>query len=320
MKKTVSLVVGMVMAVAMLLSGCGGGPSAGSTESTSQGSAAGDTLKKIKDKGTLIVGSSNDAPFSYIDVATNEFSGTDAAVIKEIMKRMGVNKVEMKTVPFENLIVELNNGSIDMVVDALYIKQERLEKAYFTDVWYQESEAVVTKKDSAFQVQDSLKTAVIGAQKGTAFLETAQKWKEAGQVKDVVIMNSQAELIMAVNTGKIDACVTDGIVAAYTLKKDPTLSLKIMEPYKPDSIGKIGAVIRFADKTLLDEVNKNLNDMRKDGTLKKILVGDYGLPETYLVINENDYKTKNVKWSTDAALLYKPLYLSIACKRRAFLW
>lgn len=61
-------------------------------------------------------------------------------------RRLGINKVEMKQIPFENLLIELNNGTIDMVTDGMYIKGERLEKALFTDVWYKEGEALVVKK------------------------------------------------------------------------------------------------------------------------------------------------------------------------------
>ena len=99
--------------------------------------------------------------------------------------------------------------------------------------------------------------------------------------------------MMAVNTGKIDACVTDGIVAGYTLKQDSSLDLRILSPYEAEAAGKIGAAIRFEDKELNDAVNKAINDMKKDGTLMKILE-QYGLNQDYFVSLE-DGKTKNVK-------------------------
>ena len=46
-------------------------------------------------------------------------------------------------IDFSNLLVELNNRSIDMVVDGMYVKDDRLKIAAFTDKWYQEGEAVV---------------------------------------------------------------------------------------------------------------------------------------------------------------------------------
>lgn len=47
-------------------------------------------------------------------------------------------------------------------------------------------------------------------------------------MKDVKVFGSQSELMLAVNTGKVDACITDGMVAGYTLSQDSSLNLKIL--------------------------------------------------------------------------------------------
>ncbi|WP_432718283.1 ABC transporter substrate-binding protein [Pectinatus frisingensis] len=222
-KKVIALGLS-ILAALFIFAGCGSNNTEKSTDSSSaQNTADGNTLDKIRKSGVLVVGSSNDAPFAYIDAKTNEFSGVDSDIIKEIARRLGVKKVEMKQIPFENLLISLDNGSVDMVTDAMYIKPERLQKALFTNIWYTETEAVVVKKESDIKSKSDLKDKVIGGQKGMTFLELADKWKNDGIVKDVKVFNSQSELMMAVNTGKIDACVTDGIVAAYTLKQIPHL-------------------------------------------------------------------------------------------------
>ena len=136
-----------------------------------------DTLAAAKEKGVLTVASSNDAPFAFMDAKTNEFTGIDAEIIGEVAKRLGINKVEMKQIPFENLLVELNNNSVDMVTDGMYVKDERKKLANFTNIWYKEGEAIIIPQDSKIASKDDLKNAVLGGQKGTAFLETAQKWQ-----------------------------------------------------------------------------------------------------------------------------------------------
>lgn len=221
------LVILALISSVSVMTGCGG-------KSTGANSGKTDTLAAIKEKGVLTVASSNDAPFAFIDAKTNEFSGIDAEIIKEIAKRLGINKVEMKQIPFENLLVELNNNSVDMVTDGMYVKEERKKLALFTNIWYKEGEAVVIPKDSKVSSKADLKNLVLGGQKGTAFLETAQKWQQAGQVKEVKVFGSQSELMLAVNTGKIDACITDGMVAGYTLSQDSSLSLKILSPYEAE--------------------------------------------------------------------------------------
>ncbi len=293
MYKKFTLLAVIVFLVSMVLTGCSSSTQADKSSTTKKDPSASAMLNKVREKGVLTVGSSNDAPFAYLDAGSNQFSGVDAVIIKEVAKRLGINKVEMKQIPFENLLIELNKGTVDMVTDAMYIKPARLELALFTDVWYKEGEAVVVKKGSSIQSKADLKDKVVGGQKGTAFLEVAQKWASEGNAKELKIFSNQAELMMAVNTGKIDACVTDGIVAGYTLKQDSSLDLRIVSPYDAEAAGRIGAALRFEDKDFNAEVNKALNDMKADGTLMNILQ-QFGLNQDYFVSIE-DGKTKNIK-------------------------
>lgn len=278
--KKLLLVILAVISSAFVMTGCGSGKSTGTSGEKT------DTLAAIKEKGVLTVASSNDAPFAFIDAKTNEFSGIDAEIIKEIAKRLGINKVEMKQIPFENLLVELNNNSVDMVTDGMYVKEERKKLALFTNIWYKEGEAVVIPKDSKVTSKDDLKDLVLGGQKGTAFLETAQKWQQAGQVKEVKVFGSQSELMLAVNTGKIDACITDGMVAGYTLSQDSSLSLKILSPYEPEASGMVAAAVRKDDTSLADAVNEKLDEMKEDGTVLKLLE-KYGMNKDYFVSVED---------------------------------
>jgi len=133
----------------------------------------------------------------------------------------------------------------------------------------------------------------VGAQPGTAFFETAQAWHDAGQIGDLVSYDNQSNLMTAVNLHKVDAVVTDGIVAGYTLAQDSSLNLSLVTPYTPEAAGQIGSAVRFGDEDFLAEVNAALNDMKEDGTLLKILT-DFGLSEDYFVGVE-DGKTQNVK-------------------------
>jgi polar amino acid transport system substrate-binding protein len=279
----------VVVSCVGLMVGCGAGGT-GSSSASNNSSNAKDTLAAAKEKGVLTVASSNDAPFAFIDAKTNEFTGIDAEIITEVAKRLGINKVEMKQIPFENLLVELNNNSVDMVTDGMYVKDERKKQAKFTDIWYKEGEAIVIPKDSKITSKDDLKNATIGGQKGTAFLETAQKWQSDGIVKDVKIFGSQSELMLAVNTGKIDACITDGAVAGYTLSQDSSLSLKILSPYKAEAAGMIAAAVRKNDTALADAVTEKINDMKKDGTILKLLK-KYGMNEDNFVSVEDGKTT-----------------------------
>ncbi|CAM3222641.1 substrate-binding periplasmic protein [Sporolactobacillus spathodeae] len=276
MKRLFCLFIAVVLLVGVL-SGCGSQASSSSSKSSST-----DTLAAAKKKGVLVVGSSNDAPFAYIDQKTHKFSGIDADIIKEVAKRLGIPKVEMKQTKFENLLLELNNKNIDLVTDGMYINPQRQKIAKFTTIWYTEGEAILIPKNSSIKSVADLKDKTIGAQKGTAFYDLAVKMQKEGKIKQVDTFGSQSDLELAVNTGKVDGCITDGAVAAYSLKTDPTLNLKILSPYKPEASGMIGAAARKSDTKLVTAINKQINILKENGFIKKELK-KWGMPDNYYV-------------------------------------
>ncbi|MFT8320415.1 MAG: ABC transporter substrate-binding protein [Bacillus sp. (in: firmicutes)] len=276
MKKTIGLFL-FIAVFLMILTGC----SSTTNNTAANNNSSKNTLESAKEKGVLVVGSSNDAPFAFIDKDTKKFSGIDAEIMQEVAKRLGIAKVEMKEIKFENLLLELNNKKIDMVTDGMYIKPEREKLVDFTGIWYSEGEALVVHKNSTIAGIDDLKDKTVGGQKGTAFLEFAQKLNKEGKLKQVTVFGSQAELLLALNTGKIDAVITDSAVAGYTITKDASLNLKLVSPYKPESAGNIAAAVRKGESELLDAVNKELENLKKEGFILKVLQ-KYGLNEDNL--------------------------------------
>ncbi|WP_238858998.1 ABC transporter substrate-binding protein [Clostridium sp. YIM B02569] len=243
-----------------------------------------DRLEIIKEKGVLVVASSNDIPFAFIDPRTKEFTGIDAEIIREAAKRLGINKVEMKQIPFNDLLKQLNaDDSIDIVADGMYVTDERKNEALFTNILYKESEAIITPKVSKIVFKEDFKNVVIGAQVGTAFLDLANKWKVEGVVKDVVSFKNQNDLLSAVSTKKIDAAITDSIFASYMISQN-NLYLKVLPPtdYTPESPGKIAAAVRKNDITLAKAINEKIDEMKYDKTIPEILE-KYGLNSDYFV-------------------------------------
>ena len=239
-----------------------------------------DRLEAIKEKGVLTVASSNDVPFAYIDSKTNEFTGIDAEIISEVARRLGINKVEMKKVAFENLLMELNNNNnIDMVTDGMYVTDERKKEALFTNIWYREPEAIITLKVSRIISKEDLKNAVVGVQLATAFVELAQQWQKDGLVKEVGIFGSKSELLLAVNDGKISGGIEEAVGFSYLIEQNKNLYLKAIPL---DIFGEIGAGVRQGDTTLLNAVNEKVDELKKDKTLLKILE-KYGLNDSFII-------------------------------------
>lgn len=280
-KKWFYFAAAATLSLGLLVTGCGQGSSGTSAPAASSGGTSG-TLEAAKQKGVLVVGSSNDTPFAFIDKDSKQFTGIDAEIIGEIAKRLGIPKVEMKEVKFENLLIELNNKNIDIVADGMYIKPEREKIANFTHPWYKQGEGLIVRKDSDIKGLDDLKDKVVGGQKGTTFLEFVQKLEKEGKIKEVKIFGSQAELLLAINTQKLDASITDSATAAYTIQHDPSLNLKLVSPYIPQFDGLTGAAVRKEDKAMLDAVNAELDKLKEEGFVLEVLK-KYGLNEDNMV-------------------------------------
>ena len=289
MKKICGKLLVLIMVVVNctgIMAGCGASIS---RTTISNNPTLKDRLEQIKEKGVLTVASADNKPFAYIDPQTNQFTGIDADIVTEIARRLGINKVEMKLVPFQYILEELNTSNdIDIIATGLYVTEERKKEVLFTNIFYKEPEAIVTLKASKINSKEDLKNAIVGAESGTAFTNLVQKWKKDGLVKDVIIFEKQSELLSAVSNGKVDAAVTYSIVAAYILSTDNSLYLKILSPYKPEAPGMIAAAVRKSDTTLADAINKQIDEMKIDKTIIKILK-KYGLDESYFVSVKDEH-------------------------------
>lgn len=278
MKKILILIVVVAL---IIISGCGTNDSKIIATNMTQGK---DRLEIIKEKGVITFVTAGDPPFAYINPETNQLSGIDAEIIGEITKRLGINKIEMKKAQFSELLERLiTDDSIDLATNGLYITPERQKIVSFTQPLYKESEVVVVPKASKINFMDDLKNAVVGVEKGTKFSDLAQGWKEKNLVKDVVIFNDNIEVLNAVNSGKVDAAVSDSAIVKYALK-DEKLFLKTLKSYIPQLYGKIGIAVKKGDTALLNALNEKINEMKTDGSLYAILV-ENGLDKSNMIEN-----------------------------------
>ena len=244
-----------------------------------------DRLQIIKEKGVLNFVSANEPPFAYINLETNNLSGIDADIITEIAKRLGISKVEMKEVPFWELLDKLiTDDSIDLATNGIYITPEREEIVSFTQPLYRESEAVIVPKASKINSKNDLKNAVAGAERGTKSADLIQIWKKNNLIKDALVFKNIPELLNGINNGEIDAGVSDSAAVKYALK-NKNFFLKTLRDYTPEIPGTIGIAVKKSDITLLNALNEKINEMKEDGTLYAILINN-GLDKSNMIENQ----------------------------------
>lgn len=234
-----------------------------------------DRLEAIKENGIInVVSPLNDISYFYLDTKTNKITGIDADITFEIAKRLGINKVKMKAVtPFSDLLERLNtDDSIDISAGGIYITPKREELVSFTEPLYKGAEAIVVPKFSPINFKGDLVNAVVGVEKGTEFLRLAEEWKKNNLIKDIVIFETSADVLNAVNDNKIDAGIVDSVIVKYSLLKDKNLILRMLKGYTPEVIGTVGIAVRKSDIKLLNALNEKINEMKADGALYAILI------------------------------------------------
>ena len=245
-----------------------------------------DRLQKIKENGQIVVASIGDEPFIFEDKDTGQITGITGDILQEVMKRLGIPKIEMKRYPFSQLLNQLNiNPEIDLVADRLYSTPERRKIYDFSNYLYKEYPAIVTTKYSKIVFKENLVDAVVGAVGKTVFEDTLSKMKKEGKIKDYITFDNDTDLMKAVSTGKIDAALDGGIIAKYLAAKDPKNALRLIEldgDLTEQRAGGVAFALRKSDKALLDAINDKIDDMKIDGTLYAIL-NKYGLNSKYYI-------------------------------------
>lgn len=245
-----------------------------------------DRLQKIKENGQIVVASIGDEPFIFEDKDTGQITGITGDILQEVMKRLGIPKIEMKRYPFSQLLNQLNiNPEIDLVADRLYSTPERRKIYDFSNYLYKEYPAIVTTKYSKIVFKENLVDAVVGAVGKTVFEDTLSKMKKEGKIKDYITFDNDTDLMKAVSTGKVDAALDGGIIAKYLAAKDPENALRLIEldgDLTEQRAGGVAFALRKSDKALLDAINDKIDDMKIDGTLYAIL-NKYGLNSKYYI-------------------------------------
>jgi len=191
----------------------------------------------------------------------------------------------MKESTFANLLEKFNtDDSIDIAVGGIFITPESEKLVAFTKPLYKESEAVIVPRFSKINFMNDLKNAVVGVEKGTIFEDLAKKWKENNLIKEVLILESTTELFNAISNGKIDAGLADSIIINYHFIKEKDPLLRSLKGYTPELQGVMGIAVKKNDISLLNALNKTINDMKADGTLYAILV-ENGLDKNNIIGN-----------------------------------
>ncbi len=219
-------------------------------------------LNQIKQKGTLTVAMSGEYPPFSQPSLKGGLEGFDVDIANEIGKRLGV-KVNVVKTEFPSIIAGLQAGTFDLAVASQSKTPERAKAVDFSDKpYYYDGVQLFVPQNSSATSLAALKGQPVGVALGTIF-ETLLK--KQGHDK-IVTFSGEQEGFLAMGSGRVSGFLTEKSVGAVAVKKGVQ-----MKPAGP-VLASDETYVTFAKNApaLKAAVNKALDAMRADGTIKKI--------------------------------------------------
>ncbi|WP_026535778.1 basic amino acid ABC transporter substrate-binding protein [Arthrobacter sp. H14] len=250
----------LIAASTLALTACGGGgDDAGSTE----GGGGGSELA-LTQPGTLTVCS--DIPYPPFEFEVGgEYTGFDMELIGKIATGLDL-KIAIKDVGFEGLQsgAALAAGTCDIGASAMTITEDREENLDFSEPYYDSLQSLLVPEGSDIKSIEDLADKSVGVQQGT----TGQNYAEENVPGSAEVRSypSDAELFPALKSGGIDAVLQD---LPVNLRHTEEGAFTIVEEF--DTNEKYGfAVQEEGSEALMEGVNKELAELRDNGTYQKI--------------------------------------------------
>jgi len=247
MKKISLVLVVVLMAAAMIFTGC------------SSDSAEGDILKIGVDDSY--------PPMEYRD-ENNELVGFDIALAKALGEKLEM-EVEFISTAFDGIFQGLETQNYDIIMSSVSITPKRLETFLFSEPYLSNGQVIVVKPgDDSVKTPEDLDGKTVGVQLGTTADNAVQKYMEDLDI-ELIKYDEIIQTFSAMKAGYVDYIVVDYPVAIEYVGNDPD-NFEISSAQLTNE--PIGVCIRKEDVELKEKIDKALSELREEGTLAEISV------------------------------------------------
>ncbi|MBS8025166.1 transporter substrate-binding domain-containing protein [Streptococcus suis] len=244
---------------------------AGLTLAACSSTSSQSALDKIKEKGTLVVATSPDyAPFEFQALVDgkNEVVGADIMLAQKIADELGV-KLEVSAMSFDNVLSSVQNGKADIAIAGLSYSEERAKVFDFSESYYQISDVLLIKKDSANSLTsiDAMSGKTLAVQKGSTQEAYAQENISQANLISLTLMG---EAVNELKSGKVDAILMDSPVAAGYVSQNSDLAVASVEFPTIDENSKVIALPKGSTE-LKTAIDKAIAEVKASGEFDTFL-------------------------------------------------
>ncbi|MEE0906420.1 amino acid ABC transporter substrate-binding protein [Bifidobacterium adolescentis] len=248
-----------------LTAACGSGNDAKSSSANSN-----DITQQTVAPGKLTIATGDPAYEPWVmNDKPESGKGYEAAVAYAVAEKMGFKKSDVvwTRTTFDSAIAP-GAKDWDMNIQQFGITPERKKAVDFSASYYNDSQAIIVKKDGKYAKAKSLndlKDATIGAMVGTEGYKYAKKIKD-----DIQTFNDDAAVGQALDAGQIDALVTSTVECVYMVDSDQvknaTVLGRIANSTDPNGMG----IVLPKDSKLTAAASKAVKELNADGTIKAL--------------------------------------------------
>lgn len=268
----------------IMLAGCSSAKTAESTSASADTSAVESksddtTTAASENKSTFTVGFDQDFPPMGFVGDDGEFTGFDLELAAEVAKRMG-KEIKYQPIAWDAKDMELTSGNIDCIWNGFSI-QGREDKYTWSKPYMKNDQVFVVKSDSSIDSIEDLAGKTVEVQTDSsaeaALKENTELANTFGKLQTVADYNTG---FMDLEMGGVDAIAMDSVVANYQITKRGGNGFTVLDT--PLSSEEYGVGFKLGNETLKNEVQKALEDMKADGTMKTISEKWFGKDVTTL--------------------------------------
>lgn len=227
------------------------------------GAQAQSELDQIKTAGVFRIGTEGTyAPFTYHD-DSGALVGFDVEIGQAIAAKLGV-KAEFVEGQWDGLIAGLDANRYDSVINEVNITEARKAKYDFSNPYIVSKAVLIVRGDNTdVKTFDDLKGRKAAEALTSNFGALATKYGA-----ELVGTDGFDQAVALLIDGRAEATINDSLSFLDFKKHKPDANLKIVA--QQDNADSSGAIIRKGEPQLLAAINKALDDIKADGTYKKI--------------------------------------------------
>jgi ABC-type amino acid transport substrate-binding protein len=236
------------------------------------------TWERIMETGVLRVCTDPSwPPFEFINQDTAQIEGFDVDLARLLAERLAegpdsdaveaarpIVRAKIVSVGFDSLYDALVAGRCDAVLSALPYEPARTQDVVYSVAYFNAGLALLTRVDeSDIEVLDDLAERVVGVEWGFV-PEGNSRQRDFLRNLNLRRYETAADALRALHAGEVEAAIVDRITALAYIRDcdglqfvgEPLHDVNYVIPVRPDSF------------QLLEEINRVLLEMRKDGTLE----------------------------------------------------